>query len=73
METYSSIPPWRIPWTEEPGGLQSIGSPRVRHDCIDLGRTDCVPIFESLSKGKFCAGTVGGGKHAGLETVCLAR
>ena len=23
---------WRIPWTEEPGGLQSIGSQRVRHD-----------------------------------------
>ena len=25
-------PPWRSPWTEEPGGLQFIGSPRVRHD-----------------------------------------
>ena len=23
---------WRIPWTEEPGGLQSLGSQRVRHD-----------------------------------------
>ena len=23
---------WRIPWTEEPGGLQSVGSQRVRHD-----------------------------------------
>ena len=30
--TYSSILAWRIPWTEEPGGLQSIGSQRVRHD-----------------------------------------
>ena len=28
--TYSSILGWRIPWTEERGGLQSIGSPRVR-------------------------------------------
>ena len=28
----SSILTWRIPWTEEPGGLQSIGSQRVRHD-----------------------------------------
>ena len=28
----SSILAWRIPWTEEPGGLQSIGSKRVRHD-----------------------------------------
>ena len=26
MATHSSIVPWRIPWTEEPGGLQSIGS-----------------------------------------------
>ena len=31
MVTYSSIFAWRIPWTEEPGGLQSTGSPRVRH------------------------------------------
>ena len=31
-ETHSSILAWRIPWTEEPGGLQSIGLPRVRHD-----------------------------------------
>ena len=29
MATHSSIPPWRIPWTEEPGGLQSMGSQRV--------------------------------------------
>ena len=28
----SSILAWRTPWTEEPGGLQSIGSPRVGHD-----------------------------------------
>ena len=32
MATYSSILAWRIPWTEEPGGLQSMGSPRVGHD-----------------------------------------
>ena len=30
--THSSTLPWRIPWTEEPGGLQSIGLQRVRHD-----------------------------------------
>ena len=30
MATRSSILAWRIPWTEEPGGLQSIGSQRVR-------------------------------------------
>ena len=32
METHSRILAWRIPWTEEPGVLQSIGSQRVRHD-----------------------------------------
>ena len=31
MTTHSSILAWRIPWTEEPGGLQSMGSQRVRH------------------------------------------
>ena len=32
MATRSSILIWRVPWTEEPGGLQSMGSQRVRHD-----------------------------------------
>ena len=32
MATHSSILAWRIPWTEEPGGLQSIGLHRVGHD-----------------------------------------
>ena len=32
MATHSSIQAWRIPWTEEPGGLQSTGSQRVGHD-----------------------------------------
>ena len=32
MATHSSILAWRIPWTEEPGGLQSMGSQRVSHD-----------------------------------------
>ena len=32
MATHSSILAWRIPWTEKPGGLQSMGSQRVGHD-----------------------------------------
>ncbi|KAM7236955.1 hypothetical protein CapIbe_011199, partial [Capra ibex] len=32
MVTHSSILAWRIPWTEEPGGLQFMGSQRVGHD-----------------------------------------
>ena len=32
MVTHSSILAWRIPWTEEPGGVHSIGFQRVRHE-----------------------------------------
>ena len=32
MATHCSTLAWKIPWTEEPGGLQSMGSLRVRHD-----------------------------------------
>ena len=31
MATHSNVLAWRIPWTEEPGGLQSMGLQRVRH------------------------------------------
>ena len=34
MATHSSILAWRIQWTKEPGGLQSMGSQRVRHDWV---------------------------------------
>ena len=33
MVTHSIILDWRISWTEEPGGLQSMGSQRIGHDC----------------------------------------
>ena len=32
MATHSSILAWEVPWTEEPGGLQSMGPQRVGHD-----------------------------------------
>ena len=34
MATHSSILAWRIPWTEKPGRLQSMGSKRVRHNSV---------------------------------------
>ena len=34
MVTHSGILAWRLPWSEEPGGLQSIGSQRVGHDQV---------------------------------------
>ena len=42
MATHSSVLTWRIPWTEEHGGLWSIGSQRVGHDESDLA---CVRSF----------------------------
>ena len=36
MATHSSILAWRIPWTEEPGELQSMGLQRVEHDRVTI-------------------------------------
>ena len=43
MATHSSILAWRIPWAEEPGGLQSTGSQKVRHDWSNLASKQVVP------------------------------
>ena len=40
MATHSSVLAWRIPGKAEPGGLPSMGSHRVRHDCSDLAEAD---------------------------------
>ena len=34
MAAHSSVLAWRLLWTEEPGGLQSMGSQRIRHDLV---------------------------------------
>ena len=34
MTTHSSVLAWKVPWTEEPGGLQSMGSQRAGHDLV---------------------------------------
>ena len=52
MATPFSILPSRIPWTEEPGGLQSVGSQRVRHDCSDLSCTTFTWLPRWLSSKK---------------------
>ena len=43
MATHSSILVWKIPWTEEPGRLQSVGWQRVRHDWSNLAHT-CIHL-----------------------------
>ena len=42
--TCSSIPAWEIPWTEEPGGLQSMGLQRVGHDRVTKNTAQHNPI-----------------------------
>ena len=46
-----SILAWRIPWTEEPGGLQSMGSQRAGHDRSDLAHmpTQCIWVFKEIA------------------------
>ena len=50
MATQSSILAWRIPWTEEPGRLQSMGSQRVRHNCMTNTSHFHVDYYRVLSK-----------------------
>ena len=45
MTTHSSILAWRIPWTEEPGGLQSIESQRVGHHWVTNTHSRCQALF----------------------------
>ena len=47
MATHSSVLAWRIPGTGEPGGLPSMGSHRVRHDCIDLAAAAAPSLYFS--------------------------
>ena len=46
MATHSSVLAWRIPGTGEPGGLPSIGSHRVGHDCSNLAAAESLTIRE---------------------------
>ena len=56
MATHSTILPWRIPWTEEPGKLQSMGSQRVRHDWVtniffkDLYSETCKILMKEIKE-----------------------
>ena len=46
MATHSSILAWEISWTEEPGGLQSMGSQRVRHDLATKQQLSALEITQ---------------------------
>ena len=75
MATHSSILAWRIPWTEEPGRLQSLGSHRVGHNWSDLAQHSTAFLsFLSLSllifKWKTICDIILG--HLGeIEAMCI--
>ena len=50
MAAHSSIPAWRIPGTEEPGGLPSMGLHRVRHNWSDLAVAVADKLYSSLDE-----------------------
>ena len=52
MAPHSSTVAWKIPWTEEPGGLPSLGSHRVRHDWSDLAVAAAGSSVHGDSPGK---------------------
>ena len=54
MATHSSIIAWRMPWTEEPGKLQSIGLQRVGHDLRDLACMHACPTWEIPESVQIC-------------------
>ena len=60
MATHSSILAWRIPWTEEPGRLPSMGSQRVGHDWSDYAFTHCLPSASNKLGFVLSRGCVGG-------------
>ena len=65
MATHSSILAWRIPWTEEPGGLYSMGSQRVRHDWSSLAHPFITQhIFTKDSLSAF---------HSGRHWLCCGE
>ena len=56
METHSSILAWRNPWTEEPGGIQSIGSQWIRQDWSDLTHKKSIMHFHLTNMVTLIAG-----------------
>ena len=50
MATHSSVLAWRIPGTGEPGGLPSLGSHRVGHDCSDLAAAEAASPATTYSE-----------------------
>ena len=72
MATLSSILARRIPWTEEPGGIQSIESPRVRHDCSDLAHIQPWNMILTLQTLLFSRSVISSSFATPCTVVCQA-
>ena len=70
MASHSRILAWNIPKTEEPGGLQSTGSQRVRHDWSDLACTHMKRLKELFRRGRILPDSHGQG-HVGMSLMLL--
>ena len=66
MATHSSVLAWRIPGTVEPGGLPSMGSPRVRHDRSDLA------VAAAAAAEQYLGFPGGSGKEMATHSSILA-
>ena len=60
MATHFGIPAWKIPWTEEPGGLQSMGSKRIRLSTHTNKHEDKQIVSLETRLGNYREGTSGG-------------
>ena len=58
MATHSSIPAWKIPWTEKPGGLQSMGSQRVGHNWATWLSSSLLSSYSSYESIFFLKGNL---------------
>ena len=76
MATHSSILAWKIPWTEETGGLQSMGSQRVRHDWSNWAHTYTRALtnksYQSKQEGEMTNNQIASINGIGSETRALA-
>ena len=66
MATHSNILTWRIPWTQEPGGLQSMESEKVGHDWA----TNTLTTFQRKRKGKLLCSCVLAWRIPGTGETC---